>query len=165
VITWSPLPDDRPGEISSTPAYALVMRVVIAVVLLLAACGGSDLPELGETSEAAVVTSPTEVPAMEGCADVVGVEIVRDGDGSFTFHVTVASADEGWDKYADEWVVRSPDGEILGTRTLLHPHESEQPFTRSLSGVQIPAGVAEVMVAARDSVSGYCGAEVEVAVP
>ncbi len=50
---------------------------------------------------------------MEGCADVVGVEIVRDGDGSFTFHVTVASADEGWDKYADEWVVAGPFNLIL----------------------------------------------------
>ena len=141
------------------------MKVVVAVVLLFAACGGSDLPESEDTNEEAVVTSPMEVPAMEGCADVVGVEVIPDGDGSFTFHVTVASADEGWDKYADEWVVRSPDGEILGTRTLLHPHENEQPFTRSLSGVQIPAGITEVIVAAGDSVSGYCGAEVEVAVP
>lgn len=102
---------------------------------------------------------------MSGCADVIDVEIVADGDdGSFTFRVTVASPDEGWDKYADEWVVRSPDGATLGTRTLAHPHVDEQPFTRSLSDVRIPAGIASVVVAARDSVAGYCGAEFEVAV-
>ena len=103
---------------------------------------------------------------MGGCADGIDVEIVADGDdGSLTFRVTVASADEGWDKYADEWVVRSHDGTTLGTRTLLHPHVDEQPFTRSLSGVRIPAEIASVVVAARDSVVGYCGAVSEVAVP
>jgi len=42
---------------------------------------------------------------------------------------------------------------------------NEQPFTRSLSGVEIPADVAEVSVRARDSVHGYGGAEMTVAVP
>jgi len=103
---------------------------------------------------------------MVGCADVIDVEIVADSDdGSYTFHVTVASADEDWDKYADEWVVRSEDGTALGTRTLVHPHVDEQPFTRSLSGVRVPAEIASVVVAARDSVTGYCGAVFEVAVP
>ena len=103
---------------------------------------------------------------MGGCADVIDVEIIADGDdGSFTFQVTVASADEGWDKYADEWVVRSREGTTFGTRALLHPHVDEQPFTRSLSGVRIPAEIASVLVAARDSVAGYCGAVFEVSVP
>jgi len=77
----------------------------------------------------------------------------------------VASADEGWAKYADEWTVQAEDGTVLGTRTLLHPHDDEQPFTRSLTGVQIPEGYSTVVVAARDSVDGYCGATLEVEVP
>ena len=82
-------------------------------------------------------------------------------DGTWSFSVAVASADTGWDKYADAWEVRAPDGTVLGTRELLHPHVDEQPFTRSLSGVAVPAGVSEVVIAARDSVEGFCGATFE----
>jgi hypothetical protein len=39
-------------------------------------------------------------------------------------------------------------GKILGTRVLLHPHEDEQPFTRDLNSVKIPAGAAEIKVRA-----------------
>ncbi len=91
----------------------------------------------------------------EGCADVVGATAQQAADGSWTFEVTVSSADTGWDKYADAWEVRSPDGSVLGTRVLTHPHETEQPFTRSLSGVTVSDD--EVVIAARDSVAGFCG--------
>ena len=37
-----------------------------------------------------------------------------------------------------------------------------QPFTRSLSGVLIPAGVSQATIQARDSVHGWGGAEVVV---
>ena len=58
-----------------------------------------------------------------------------------------------------------PDGTVLGTCTLLHPHDAEQPFTRSLSGVAIPDHVVEVTIRARDSVHGYGGPELTVGVP
>jgi len=51
----------------------------------------------------------------------------------------------------------APDGKILGTRVLLHPHMAEQPFTRSLSGVAIPDSVAEVTLLAHCSRDGYEG--------
>jgi len=102
-------------------------------------------------------------PAHAGEADVVAVEVRRDGAGRYSFDVTVRHADSGWDHYANAWEVLAPDGKtVLGTRTLLHPHESEQPFTRSLSGVAIPAGVDEVILRARDSVHAYGGAEMRV---
>ena len=116
-----------------------------ALVLVAAACGGGD-----------------QGPAS--CADVTAVTVVAAGD-SFTVTATVSSADTGWDKYADAWEVRAPDGTVLGTRVLTHPHVDEQPFTRSLTGVTIPDDAAEVVVAARDSVEGFCGATVAVAVP
>ena len=56
----------------------------------------------------------------------------------------------------------APDGTVLGTRVLVHPHETEQPFTRSLGGVEIPETVAEVTLRAHDSVHGYGGKEVTV---
>ena len=94
-----------------------------------------------------------------GCADVVAAEATRADDGTFAFSVTVRSADTGWDKYADRWEVVAPDGAILGQRVLAHPHENEQPFTRSQSGIAIPGGVDRVMVRAHDSVTGFCGLE------
>ncbi len=103
-------------------------------------------------------------PAAAGPADVTAVEAVPDGD-SWTFRVTVSHADAGWDHYADAWRVVGPDGTVYGNRELLHPHVNEQPFTRSLSGVEIPASVGTVTVEARDSVHGWDGAAVEVALP
>lgn len=99
-----------------------------------------------------------------GEADVVGVEALR-SDGGFRFEVTLQHGDEGWDHYADRWEVLAPDGTVLGTRILYHPHEHEQPFTRSLSGVRVPPGVSEVTVRARDSVHGYGGRTATVELP
>ena len=100
------------------------------------------------------------------CADVVDVVVTSRGDGRFRFEVTVLSPDTGWEKYADQWVVRS-DGDgatVLVTRVLAHPHVDEQPFTRS-ELVQVPADIDHVVVAARDSVAGFCGETMRVDVP
>ncbi len=72
--------------------------------------------------------------------------------GSYTFSATVAHADTGWKHYADKFEILAPDGTVLGTRILYHPHVDEQPFTRGLGNVQIPAGIAEVIVRASDNV-------------
>ncbi len=77
----------------------------------------------------------------------------------------VRHADEGWKHYADRWEVLSPEGELLATRVLRHPHVEEQPFTRALSGVKIPLSVEKVRIRARDSVHGYGGEEVEIELP
>ena len=107
------------------------------------------------------------VPATVGAgeADVVGVEVSRSPDGTYAFDVTVRHADEGWEHYADRWEVLAPDGTVLGTRTLLHPHVTEQPFTRSLDGVEVPDDVDEDTVRAHDSDHGLGGAEATVALP
>lgn len=103
-------------------------------------------------------------PAFAGKADVVGVETEKAADGTYRFDVTVRHGDAGWDHYADKWVVAGPDGMIYGERILLHPHEDEQPFTRSQSGIRIPAGVKQVTVRAHDKVHGWGGAELTVPV-
>lgn len=51
-----------------------------------------------------------------------------------------------------------PQGALLGRRILFHPHETEQPFTRELTGVKIPPEVSEVVVRARHKPRGYDGA-------
>ncbi len=92
--------------------------------------------------------------AQAGEATVVDTRIAPDG-AAFRIDVTVAHADEGWGHYADAWRVLGPDDAVLGVRELLHPHEDEQPFTRSLSGVAIPPGVTQLRAQARDSVHGW----------
>ena len=87
------------------------------------------------------------------------------GRNTYSFDVTIRHADEGWQHYADKWDVVAPDGTVLGSRTLYHPHEDGQPFTRSLSGVKIPALVNAVLIRAHDSVHGYGGETATVVVP
>ena len=89
-----------------------------------------------------------------GDAEVVDAKATESG-GTWRFDVAVRHPDTGWDHYADKWDVMAPDGTVLGTRVLVHPHENEQPFTRSLSGVGIPDGVEEVLIRAHDNVDGY----------
>lgn len=107
----------------------------------------------------------TSLSALAGEADVVGVKIIKEGTGTYRFDVTVRHGDEGWKHYADGWDVVAPDGSVLGTRELAHPHESEQPFTRSLAGVTIPKSVNQVTLRAHDSVHENGGAEMSVEVP
>jgi hypothetical protein len=160
-----------------------VTRLVVVGALLVAACGGSEGaapadPAAAPTSSTAGSATTSSEPAGSGgtpstttgksgdeCAHVRAVDITAEAEGVFTFAVTVESTDTGWEKYADAWEVRGPDGAVLGERVLAHPHENEQPFTRSLSGVEIPTAVAEVTVAAHDLVLGFCGDELTVPVP
>ena len=95
--------------------------------------------------------------AVAGEADIVDARAVCDQLRVCDFEVTVLHADEGWNHYANRWDVLTPDGELLATRALAHPHENEQPFTRSLRGVRIPGGVDRVLIRANDSVHGYGG--------
>ena len=111
---------------------------------------------------AALTLAVTAAPARAGEADVVAAEAYPEGEGRWRFSVTVAHGDEGWDHYADRWEVLAPDGTVLGTRVLVHPHETEQPFTRSLGGVAVPDGIDRVILRAHDSVHGLGGVEATV---
>ncbi|MEM7508901.1 MAG: hypothetical protein AAF415_19400 [Pseudomonadota bacterium] len=99
--------------------------------------------------------------SQAGEVDVVDVKAQKSGSG-WRFDVTVVHADTGWDHYADAWRVVGPDGTVYGTRILAHPHVNEQPFTRSLGGVDIPEDVTRVKIEARDSVHGWAGATMEI---
>ena len=92
--------------------------------------------------------------ANAGQAKIEDASARKSGD-AWTFSVTIRHDDSGWDHYADSWTVSAPDGTELGRRDLAHPHENEQPFTRSLSGVQVPGNVTEVVIRAHDSVHGW----------
>ena len=103
--------------------------------------------------------------AYAGEADVLKVEVRRSEANTYRFSVTVSHKDTGWGHYADKFDVMGPDGTVFGTRTLHHPHVDEQPFTRSLSGVEIGAGIKSVIVRAHDSVHEYGGKTVTLDLP
>jgi len=105
---------------------------------------------------------PTASPALAGEADVLAVTARCTTIGTCDFDATVLHADVGFSHYADRFEVLAPDGEVLGVRVLEHPHVHEQPFVRRLIGLEIPDGVREVTVRARDSQHGYGGREVRV---
>lgn len=99
-------------------------------------------------------------------AQVVNAKAVLKSDDTWTFSVTIRHKDEGWDHYADKWIIlNSETQEILGSRILAHPHDNEQPFTRSLSGVKIPNDVEEVEIRAKCSLHSYIGKRVRIVLP
>ena len=121
----------------------------------------------GPATTSPATTTPLTTSPIGGsdCPVVEAVEMVETSPGVYRISATVRSVDIEDISYADAWEIRDLEGNVLGIRVLTHPHANEQPFTRSLSGVEIPDDVAEVVVDARDSVQGYCGVSLQVAVP
>ena len=105
------------------------------------------------------------LPAVSLADEVRIVDVRVECPQTCTFMVTLEHADQGWNHYANLWEVVTLTDQLLGARVLYHPHENEQPFTRSLSGVSIPAGLRQVKVRARDSLHGYAENEVVVDLP
>lgn len=146
----------------------LVVAVVLAVVGLLGfSIFAVETEEM--TGSSAEPVESVEMASAAANADVTYVRAVQTGADTWTFYVTVEHPDTGWEDYADGWDVVLPDGTVVKpnpndpfTRLLLHPHENEQPFTRSQSGIVIPAGVSEVTVRAHDLVDGWGGQTVTV---
>jgi hypothetical protein len=122
-------------------------RVVTALVAVGSLLAGLVSPDVGRAGEADVLVARAECTALRVCS----------------FSVTVKHADTGWRHYASRFEIVGPDGAVLATRVLRHPHVHEQPFTRSLAGVEVPEGVDRVTVRAIDEVHGAGGETVEVA--
>ena len=103
--------------------------------------------------------------ALAGKADVLEVDIRLYKGKAYHFTVTVQHADDGEKHHAKKWEILAPDGTLLATRVLGHPHDFEQPFTREHCCVPIPAGIDKVTVRAWDNLHGHGGKTVTVAVP
>lgn len=100
---------------------------------------------------------------------ILAVRVRQSADDTYSFDATVRHRDEGWDHYADLFrIVPAVQDEATaddakedatnsvenGDRILGHPHDTEQPFTRSQSGV-VATGV--VCVEAKDTVHEWGG--------
>lgn len=92
-------------------------------------------------------------PAQASPSDIQLVVFSKRSGGSWSVDVTIRHADTGWGHYTNVWVVETLDGRELSRRVLFHPHQDEQPFTRS-DTVKIPAGVTKVRVRAGEKPGG-----------
>ncbi|MEJ1363486.1 MAG: hypothetical protein RPU64_13725 [Candidatus Sedimenticola sp. (ex Thyasira tokunagai)] len=102
---------------------------------------------------------------MAGQADVLKLTAEKTGLHSYRFDVTVRHADSGWSHYADRWEILGPEDKVLAVRVLHHPHVDEQPFTRSLGSIKLPANLTWVRARAHDKRHGYGGRRVTISLP
>lgn len=110
---------------------------------------------------AALIICLLPLPVLADAPVIENIQAERQGD-SWRFDVTMSHPDTGWEHYADAWRVMDMDGNELGLRILAHPHVDEQPFTRSLRGVDIPEDVTAVEIEARCLVDGWSGVRTKV---
>ena len=125
--------------------------ITLACAFIISGCSGSEPSDL--TRE------------IERYPDVIGVKVTETGENVYNFDVTISSAYDTPERYADAWRVKGEDGTVYGVRELLHDHATEQPFTRSLNDVAIPEGTARVIVEGRDLVHGWGGETMAVELP
>ncbi len=159
--------------------------LTLATSVFLAACGSATSSEPDDAAPATTTieqTEPTDTPTKDTAAtaddattseseaddafpSVIGAAATPDGDGTWRFDVTISSPYDTPERYADAWRVLGPDGNEYGIRILAHDHASEQPFTRSQSGIAIPADVEIVTIQGRDLANGWGGATFELTLP
>jgi hypothetical protein len=123
------------------------VAIAICAALTLAACG----------SDESVNTPAESAPSVEQMfPDVIGATATTDGS-TWTVSATLSSPYDSPARYADAWRVVGPDGTVYGERILTHDHASEQPFTRSEYGIEIPTDISAVTIEGRDLNFGYGG--------
>lgn len=93
-----------------------------------------------------------------GCSALAGEVTIVEAkaaktDDTWTVAVTLNHPGEDGKHRADLWRIVDQDGTVLATRKLGHAHD--QPFTRDLKGVKIPAHLDVVYIEAHDKVHGW----------
>lgn len=148
-------------------ALRTISLLSLVSVLSLSACGEENEittdqgPGAGAESGA---TAPDDASGQK-FPEIIEADVTETGDRFYDLSVTVSSPYDSPERYADGWRVLSPDGEVLGTHELLHDHASEQPFTRTQTGVEVPAGIERVTIEGRDLANGFGGETLEVKLP
>ncbi len=142
-----------------------LLAISIGLVVILTSCT-PDRPSEVDASGTSIRSTTTKPESdFQEFPDVVEADATQRDDESFDFAVTISSPYDSPDRYADGWRIVGPDGTVFGVRELLHDHAAEQPFTRSLTGVEIPPGVTMVTIEGRDLINGWGGQTVEIVLP
>lgn len=130
------------------------MSRILGTFAIAFAVAGATM-EMAESAELRVQKFP----------DVVDVRVHARSDSRFDFDATISSPYDTPQRYADAFRVMSTEGIQFGERNLFHNHANQQPFTRDLYGVAIPAGINIVVIQARDKKYGYGGKTLQVTLP
>ena len=109
--------------------------------------------QIALTLAAALITY-SAIPALAHEPEILDAVATKSGM-SWRIDVTLEHPDTGWDHYADGWEVLDKDGNRIGYRLLHHPHVNEQPFTRSLTNLDLPDGTRTIYIRAHCSVDGW----------
>lgn len=146
---------------------SVLTAAAIGGVLLLSGCSAEESADGGSSAETGAASQEVDdaTSTDNEFPDVVAVEVSADGDGRYSFEVTISSPYDTPERYADGWRILGADDEVYGEMTVAHDHATEQPFTRTQTGVEIPDGVESVMVEGRDIENGYGGERVTVDLP
>ncbi len=143
--------------------------LALLLVVLSSGCASDGSDDLTSTSSAAsgssAVSASSSNPGAESVNDafpsIIAAEATLEDAGTWRFDVTVSSPYDTPERYADAWRVVGPDGSEYGIRVLTHDHASEQPFTRSQGGIEIPGDVTIVTIEGRDLANGWGGATLD----
>jgi hypothetical protein len=132
------------GKGAFEPLFHLVnLRILSFAMIPGAGCGGDG------AADRSAQPSISQAHVHE-----VRLALLVDG---WAVALTVGHEDSGWDHYADWWRITDSSGRELARRVLRHPHIGEQPFTRSLTAVQLPPESGPFVVQAHCSVHGTGG--------
>ena len=121
------------------------MKPVLLLTVMFASAGFASDLDLESYSESLNFAQVTHVTASQK------------PDGDWCLAATVRHNDQGWDHYADGWEVIDFQGKRLGFRRHAHPHDQEQPFTRSQCNIEIPKHTTQVIVRAKCNKHGFGG--------
>lgn len=152
------------------PDRARLLLAALVAAALTTACAAdtspetaSDEPEVEQADPGDDAADGTE-EAGQRFPDVIAAELEPAG-GTWRLDATLSSPYDTPERYADAFRALSEDGTVLGVRELAHDHANEQPFTRSLTGLEIPDDVERITVEGRDLAHGWGGDTVELEVP
>lgn len=100
------------------------------------------------------------VSGVYTCCDVIGLSAEELKDDGWVVAPLMLSAYEkltSEEHYCNLVEIRSEDGTVLGSRELQTAHPDEQPFSRRIGEIVLPAGTDTITAIASDSKYGFCG--------
>ena len=137
-------------------------HLALASILLISSFTSMTGHAVSQIGLSAVFSANANYSTSLEFAQVTDVVATHKSDGSWCFDTSVRHNDQGWEHYADGWEVIDLEGNQLGYRRLGHPHNNEQPFTRSECNIKIPSGNSKVIVRAKCNKHGFGGKRIVV---
>jgi hypothetical protein len=138
--------------------------ILLGLLAVVAAASGACGQER-ERRPTEGIRWPAMDPQDKHYPDVVAGRLVPSGAGRYDVTVSLSSPYDTRFRFADGWRVLTSRGDFLGERWFHRHHAFEQPWTRTLRGIRIPADVDEVVLEGHDVMYGYGGGAYFLRVP